>query len=329
MSDSSSVHRDSGNGSRVAFLLRMSREEPLLTSVILAPDEAGEILGRVLDDAIVALHAQMQRGEVSTEYFGQRLMELRFLRDEIISRAEAGETLPNGHRLCYFTPDNLEFLRTAFAAVLADSRETSVPTELLQRLNEKFLRAGAALDHQQHTNRRWWHRLRRRRSRQAAPNRMPGQPGAPTPPGRSSTSLLRRLAELLPSPMRVRRDLLADLRKCSAAELEQVATELLRHWGFVKEQSWPTADGGFEMLVRRGDQYALAHYFAGTGSVTKSMVQDLFERLKARRLVRGYLFTTAVSSRSMIGLARRRGIELLDGPTWIQRLREVRLEGTL
>ena len=126
----------------------MSKDLRVIGSVILEPDETGELLGQVLDASVGKLHADMQLGRVSAGSFDSLLARMQSLRDDVVSRAEAGQPLPNGQRLCYFTPETIQLLRDALAAATADPSGVAVPLDTLWRLREKFVRADDAIDNQ-------------------------------------------------------------------------------------------------------------------------------------------------------------------------------------
>ena len=123
--------------------MEMSDSE-VLASVILTSDEPGEVLGRVLDQAIGVLHADMQSGKITPAEFERTLASMQDIRDDVVSRADAGQALPNGERLCYFTPESIRLLRTAFAAAMVRPEQSGVPAERLRVLNDKFVRAAEA-----------------------------------------------------------------------------------------------------------------------------------------------------------------------------------------
>ena len=114
-------------------------------SVILSSEESGELLGRVLDQAVVALHADMQGGKVAPSDFEKSLADMQDTRDDVVSRADSGQELPNGDRLRYFTPASIGLLRTAFAAAIARPEQAGLPADRLRSLNERFERAAEAL----------------------------------------------------------------------------------------------------------------------------------------------------------------------------------------
>lgn len=115
-----------------------SLEAKLATSVILAPHEHADDIGKVLDTWVFALHAQMQRGEISPKELSQYMSQGQPLRDGIIATASVGEILHGGHRLCYFTLEQVRIVYLAISFVRKNKLLPELPDNYLHGIEQKF-----------------------------------------------------------------------------------------------------------------------------------------------------------------------------------------------
>ncbi len=110
-----------------------------------------------------------------------------------------------------------------------------------------------------------------------------------------------------------------DVDNLSGIEFENVCQALVEKMGFTTQTTKASGDGGIDLIAYNHQPLLSGKYIIQckryAGSVGEPIIRDLYGVIMSERANKGILMTTGHFTKSAIGFAEGKPIELIDGPT--------------
>lgn len=110
-----------------------------------------------------------------------------------------------------------------------------------------------------------------------------------------------------------------DVDNLSGVEFENVCQALVEKMGFTTQTTKASGDGGIDLIAYNHQPLLSGKYIIQckryTGSVGEPIIRDLYGVIMSERANKGILMTTGHFTKSAIGFAEGKPIELIDGAT--------------
>ncbi|MBQ3019154.1 MAG: restriction endonuclease [Clostridia bacterium] len=110
-----------------------------------------------------------------------------------------------------------------------------------------------------------------------------------------------------------------DINSLSGVEFENVCQALVEKMGFTTQTTKASGDGGIDLIAYNHQPLLSGKYIIQckryTGSVGEPIIRDLYGVIMSERANKGILMTTGHFTKSAIGFAEGKPIELIDGAT--------------
>lgn len=108
-----------------------------------------------------------------------------------------------------------------------------------------------------------------------------------------------------------------DINQLSGVEFEKVCQQLVEKMGFETETTKASGDGGIDLIAYNHQPLLSGKYIIQckrySGSVGEPIIRDLYGVVMSERANKGILMTTGYFTKSAIGFADGKPIELIDG----------------